>query len=108
MIFDLRRDLYRTLQRLPLRWYDSRATGDIITRVIDDVTAMERVLIDGVEQALISVLSIVGAGVLIFQMNPWAGGVDAAADAGAFRGRDLVHADGGRPGTARNGARLRR
>ena len=51
VILDLRRDLYATLQRLPLRWYDSRATGDIITRVIDDVTAMERVLIDGVEQA---------------------------------------------------------
>jgi ABC-type multidrug transport system fused ATPase/permease subunit len=69
VIFDLRCDLYRTLQRLPLRWYDSRATGDIITRVIDDVTAMERVLIDGVEQALISILSIAGAGVLLFEMN---------------------------------------
>jgi ATP-binding cassette subfamily B protein len=70
VIFDLRRDLYRTLQRLPLRWYDSRATGDIITRVIDDVTAMERVLIDGVEQGIISVLTIVAVGATLFSMNP--------------------------------------
>jgi ABC-type multidrug transport system fused ATPase/permease subunit len=69
VIFDLRRDLYRTLQRLPLRWYDQRATGDIITRVIDDVTAMERVLIDGVEQGIIAVLTIVAVGVVLFEMN---------------------------------------
>jgi ATP-binding cassette, subfamily B, bacterial len=69
VIFDLRRDLYRTLQRLPLRWYDQRATGDIITRVIDDVTAMERVLIDGVEQGLIAVLQILGVGIYLFKLN---------------------------------------
>ena len=69
VIFDLRRDLYQTLQRLPLRWYDQRATGDIITRVIDDVTAMERVLIDGVEQGLIAVLQILGVGVFLFSLN---------------------------------------
>jgi ABC-type multidrug transport system fused ATPase/permease subunit len=69
VIFDLRRDLYETLQRLPLRWYDQRATGDIITRVIDDVTAMERVLIDGVEQGIISVLQIGGVGLFLFALN---------------------------------------
>jgi ABC-type multidrug transport system fused ATPase/permease subunit len=69
VIFDLRRDLYFTLQRLPLKWFDSRATGDIITRVIDDVTAMERVLIDGVEQGIIAVLQIVGVGVFLFYLN---------------------------------------
>src|SRR6202000_1000259 len=70
VVFDLRCDLYRTLQRLPLRWYDSRATGDIVTRVIDDVTAMERVLIDGVEQGIIAVLTIVAVGITLFTMNP--------------------------------------
>ena len=69
VIFDLRRDLYYTLQRLPLRWYDSRATGDIITRVIDDVTAMERVLIDGVEQGIVAVLQIAGVGIFLFYLN---------------------------------------
>jgi ABC-type multidrug transport system fused ATPase/permease subunit len=69
VVFDLRCDLYRTLQRLPLRWYDQRATGDIITRVIDDVTAMERVLIDGVEQGIISVLTIVAVGTVLFSTN---------------------------------------
>ncbi len=70
VIFDLRRDLYFTLQRLPLKWYDQRATGDIITRVIDDVTNMERVLIDGVEQGIIALLQIIGVGVIMYWHNP--------------------------------------
>jgi ATP-binding cassette subfamily B protein len=70
VIFDLRRDLYGTLQRLPLRWYDQRATGDIITRVIDDVTAMERVLIDGVEQGIVALLQILGVSAILFYSNP--------------------------------------
>ena len=49
VIFDLRSDLYAHLQRLPLKWFDNRATGDVMTRVLEDVTAMERVLIDGIE-----------------------------------------------------------
>jgi len=70
VVFDLRRDLYATLQRLPLRWYDQRATGDIVTRVIDDVTNMERVLIDGVEQGVVSLLQIIGVGIVLFYHNP--------------------------------------
>ena len=70
VIFDLRHDLYSTLQRLPLRWYDQRATGDIITRVIDDVTNMERVLIDGVEQGIVALLQIIGVGFVLFYLNP--------------------------------------
>ena len=69
VIFDLRRDLYQTLQRLPLRWYDQRATGDIITRIIDDVTSMERVLIDGVEQGIVALLQIIGVGIWLFHLN---------------------------------------
>ena len=58
VIFDLRSDLYAHLQRLPLNWFDNRATGDVMTRVIEDVSSMERVLIDGIETGLIAVLQI--------------------------------------------------
>src|SRR6185436_19752811 len=47
VIFDLRSDLYSHIQLLPLRWFDNRATGDLMTRVIEDVNSVERVLIDG-------------------------------------------------------------
>ncbi|MEM7602424.1 MAG: ABC transporter transmembrane domain-containing protein, partial [Verrucomicrobiota bacterium] len=42
IIFDIRSDLYRKIQRLPMRWFDNKRTGDVMTRVTEDVTAMER------------------------------------------------------------------
>jgi ATP-binding cassette, subfamily B, bacterial len=70
VIFDLRRDLYDKLQRLSVNYYDQRASGDLMTRVIDDVNAVERVLIDGIEQGTVALLSIVGVGYMMFRFNP--------------------------------------
>ena len=70
VIFDIRSDLYHKLQRLPLRWFDNRPTGDIMTRVAEDVTAMERVLIDGIEQGGVAVLQIIAVGFVMFWINP--------------------------------------
>ena len=58
MIFDLRSDLFRHIERLPLRWFDNRATGDLITRVVEDVNSVERVLIDGIEQGVVAILQV--------------------------------------------------
>jgi ATP-binding cassette subfamily B protein/subfamily B ATP-binding cassette protein MsbA len=70
VIFDIRSDLYAKIQRLPLRWFDTRRTGDIMTRVVEDVTNMERVLIDGIEQGLIAALQVLGIGIFLFFLNP--------------------------------------
>jgi ATP-binding cassette subfamily B protein len=59
VIFDLRSDLYSHIQLLPLRWFDNRATGDLMTRVIEDVNSVERVLIDGIEQGLVAALQVI-------------------------------------------------
>jgi ATP-binding cassette, subfamily B, bacterial len=58
VIFDLRRDLYSHIQTLPLRWFDNRATGDLMTRILEDVGSVERVLIDGIEKGTVAVLQI--------------------------------------------------
>jgi ATP-binding cassette, subfamily B, bacterial len=70
VIYDIRSDLYGKIQSLPLRWFDTRRTGDVMTRVVEDVTNMERVLIDGIEQGLIAALQVVGIGVVLFLLNP--------------------------------------
>jgi ATP-binding cassette, subfamily B, bacterial len=69
VIFDLRSDLYSKVQRLPLRWFDNRPTGDIMTRVSEDVQAMERVLIDGVEQGLVAILQLVIVATFLFMTD---------------------------------------
>ncbi|PKN05883.1 MAG: hypothetical protein CVU72_07310, partial [Deltaproteobacteria bacterium HGW-Deltaproteobacteria-7] len=50
VIFDMRNDVYSRLLRLPVGYFDGRASGDLMTRVTDDITAVHRVLIDGTEQ----------------------------------------------------------
>ena len=40
VIFDLRSDLYSHIQLLPLRWFDNRATGDLMTRILEDVASV--------------------------------------------------------------------
>jgi ABC-type multidrug transport system fused ATPase/permease subunit len=69
VIYDMRRDLFAHLQRLPVSYFDARASGDLMTRVIEDVNSLERVLIDGTEQGLVALLSIVGALVILFRTN---------------------------------------
>ena len=70
VIYDIRSDLYEKLQRLPLKWFDNLPTGDIMTRVAEDVTSMERVLIDGIEQGLVAMLQIVAVSLVMFWINP--------------------------------------
>jgi ATP-binding cassette, subfamily B, bacterial len=41
-----------------------------MTRVVEDVTNMERVLIDGIEQGLVALLQVVGVGVFLYILNP--------------------------------------
>ena len=69
VIFDIRRDVYARLQRLPVGYFDQRASGDLMTRVLEDVNSMERVLIDGTEQGTVSILSIVGVLAILFTMH---------------------------------------
>ncbi|HXP35220.1 MAG TPA: ABC transporter ATP-binding protein [Chthoniobacterales bacterium] len=69
VIFDLRSDLYSHIQLLPLRWFDNRATGDLMTRVIEDVNSVERVLIDGIEQGVVAILQAMIVLSVMFYFN---------------------------------------
>jgi ATP-binding cassette subfamily B protein len=69
VIFDLRSDLYSHIQLLPLKWFDNRATGDLMTRVIEDVNSVERVLIDGIEQGIVAILQVFIVVGMMFYLN---------------------------------------
>jgi ATP-binding cassette subfamily B protein len=75
VIFDMRREIYGRLQRLPAGYFDNHASGDLMTRVLEDVNAVERLLIDGTEQGTVAILGILGVtGILLWQ-NPILAGV---------------------------------
>src|SRR5688500_18170380 len=70
VIYVMRREVYGKLQRLPVNYFDQRASGDLMTRVIEDVNSVERVLIDGTEQGSVALLGIAGVAVIMFATNP--------------------------------------
>lgn len=70
VVFDLRSDLYAHIQRLPLGWFDNRATGDLMTRILEDVIAVERVFIDGIDQGVIAVLQMTVVLVMLLFYSP--------------------------------------
>jgi ABC-type multidrug transport system fused ATPase/permease subunit len=70
VIFNLRSELYIHLQRLPLSWFEKQPTGDLMTRLIEDVTYVQRMLIDGIEQGAIAILQIAAVSVLMFVYSP--------------------------------------
>ena len=66
---DLRQELFNHLQVLPLRFFDRRASGDIMSRVTNDVDNISSVLSESVTQLINSVLTLVGVSAMMFWMD---------------------------------------
>jgi ATP-binding cassette subfamily B protein len=70
VLFDMRRDIHQKLLVLPVSFYDQRKSGEISSRVIEDVMAVERALLDGTELGGRALVSIIGVTVMLFLTNP--------------------------------------
>ncbi len=71
VLLEMRRDLHLKLLRLPISFYDQRKSGEISSRVIEDVAAVERALLDGTEQGTGAILKIVGITTFLFILQPF-------------------------------------
>ena len=70
VIFCLRQDLHDKLLFLPVNFYDQRKSGDISSRVLEDVQNVERAILDGTEQGVIAVLTLAGVSGMMFWQEP--------------------------------------
>lgn len=63
----IRVEIYDKLQRLPVKWFDSNSSGEIMSRVTSDVPAANRVIIEGVDQAIAAALQfLIVAGYMFY------------------------------------------
>ena len=67
----LRRDLFAQLQALPLAFFDRRSTGELMSRLTNDVDAVNQAVSQNVTTLLASVLSMLGILVAMFVLDPW-------------------------------------
>ena len=70
LVFDLRRKMYDHLQKLSLGYYESRSSGEIIARMMNDVNAVTSLLTGTVLNTLISSVKALGLVGVLFYYNP--------------------------------------
>ena len=70
VIFQIRKDLHDKLLDLPISFYDRRKSGEIASRVVEDVQNVERAILDGTEQGVIAILTLGGVTTMMFLQEP--------------------------------------
>jgi len=68
-IYSLRSDLYNKLQTLPIRFFDERSTGEVMSRFTNDVDAIGEMLNNTITQLINGIITITGTIIIMFYTN---------------------------------------
>ncbi len=69
-VYKLREDVSHKLARLPLKYYDSTAHGDTLSRVTNDVDVVSQSLQQTIIQVIASLISMVGVTIMMLSISP--------------------------------------
>jgi ABC-type multidrug transport system fused ATPase/permease subunit len=69
ILADLRNKLFRHLQRLSLGYYERNRAGVIISRLTNDVDALDQLVTDGVTTLVQSTLTLIGTAIILFFLD---------------------------------------
>lgn len=67
----IRKDLFEHLQDMPVRYFDSNAVGDIMSRFTNDIDMIGELMNNTVIQLISGAISIIGTTVIMFTINIW-------------------------------------
>ena len=67
----LRRDLFEHLQKLPIQFFDQRTAGELMSRLTNDIEAINQAVSQNVVSLVASVLSLIGIVIAMLILNPW-------------------------------------
>ncbi len=70
VLYQLRTKLYEHLQKLSLSFYNNKRTGQIMSRVTNDVNVMEQFIVEGLRDSTINALKVSIIIVILFYTNP--------------------------------------
>ncbi len=69
IIYDIRKDLFAHLQRLPFSYYDSRPAGKILVRVINYVNSVSDILSNGIINIILEIINLVFIVIFMYTTN---------------------------------------
>ena len=67
---DMRRDLFRHMERLPCTFFDNNKTGDLMSRMTNDLFNVVELAHHGPEDLLVSILQLIGSFILMALIDP--------------------------------------
>ena len=70
MVYRLRREVEEKLSRLPLKFFDARPRGEILSRAVNDMDNISTTLQQSLTQLITSVVTLVGVIVLMLTISP--------------------------------------
>ena len=69
--YNMRREVSQKINRIPLKYYESRTHGEVLSRVTNDIDTLQQSLNQSITQLITSVTSIVGILVMMLSINVW-------------------------------------
>ena len=70
VVADVRRTMYNHLQKLSLRFYEDKQTGQLMSRTVNDSDLLERLIAHALPDVLVNVFMLIGVSVALFWMSP--------------------------------------
>jgi len=69
VVADVRNEVYRHLQRLSLRFYEDKQTGQLMSRTVNDSTLLEQLVAHAIPDVLINILMLAGVSAILMSMS---------------------------------------
>jgi len=69
VVADSRRHIYRHLQRLSLRFYEDKQTGQLMSRMVNDSDLFERLIAHAIPDVAVNVLTLIGVSIILASLN---------------------------------------
>lgn len=70
-VYNMRNDVNDKLNKLPLKYFDSRTHGEILSRVTNDIDTVANTLQQSLTQLITSLVTIIGVIVMMLSISPW-------------------------------------
>jgi len=67
---DLRADIYAKLQKLSMKFYHDKQTGQIMSRIINDTNSIELLIAHAVPDIIVNLVILIGVAIILFVLNP--------------------------------------
>lgn len=71
VMYSMRKEISEKINRMPMKYFESRTTGEILSRVTNDVDTLGQSLNQSITQLITSVTTLIGVFIMMLRINVW-------------------------------------